>query len=489
MQQISISQRTYIIVSLIITIAMFIWGANDAFRTREMLLSEKRIKLINLVTTLDRQIESVRYLVFAELYSNRSDDEKRHVLNKYLQPIVDNLSRENPGYGLGIYFKELNITAVSPYSPELIGTRDATQSLVTYQQYEMALRAFDPSPSRPGEQLLSITYPISVYGTIVGHSWANYAVSDFEDDLFSMYIERFVLALFIWLAVLLVVDHAFSRIKSSLHAFSNDIDSGVYDPAHIAALPELLPVIRTVESLKQRLAQEYEEKQKAKEQVFHLDRLNLVSQMAAGVAHEIRNPMTTITGFLQLIHRKIDESLKDNIQLVLSELMRIDSIITDFLSLARNKITEKRELQLNDIINQMSPFLYAEATKQGLVVQYKLDDEVSLLNLDEKEIKQLVLNLARNSFQAMGSQGTLKIETRQLKNSVMLSISDTGCGISESIQDKIFDPFYTTKPDGTGLGLSICKSIVDRHNGTITIKSKSGQGTTVSISFPLMQSA
>lgn len=487
MRQVSISQKTYFIVSLIITISMLIWCTIDACRTREMLLNEKKFKLINIVTKLDQRIDPVRPFLLGELSQIRSADEKLLAINRYLQPIVDKLASENPGYGTGIYLKELNIVASSPYSPAYIGLMATSQPLVRYHASELVVRTLDSSVSRPREKLFSVNYPISLYGTIIGYAWANYAVGDFEAELLHLNLQRYFVALLIWAAILLAVAWAFSQIGSSLAAFSADIHSGNYNPAHIADLPELQPVLDTVESLKQKLAQEYAEKEKAKEQLFRPDRLSLVSQMAAGVAHEIRNPMTTMMGFLQLMHKKADEAFRENIGLVLSELTRIDSIISDFLSLARNKTSEKRSLPLNGIVEQLRPLLYAEATQQGIIVEFTLDKKLPLLDLDEKEIKQLILNLSRNAIQAMGSQGTLKIETRLLKNSLRLYVSDTGCGISATVREKIFDPFYTTKEDGTGLGLSICKSIVDRHDGTITIRSRSGKGTTVIISFPRPQ--
>ncbi len=483
MLNVSIGRKTYILVSLIITVFVLIWGLIDLGKTREMLLNEKKYQLVVMVNRLDQYIDSNQHFVMAEFLSTKTDNEKRVALNSVLQPIINRLSLEYPGYGMGVHLKDLDIVASSPFSPSFLGRKSRTRHLSTaLQDYNMTFALLETTATRP-EKVYSITYPLLVNGAIIGFAWANYSIRDFETALWKLYTERFLIIFLLWVAILFAVKWAFSKIEFSLKAFSKEIHSGNYDQARIDELPELGPVVETVELLKQKLALEYEEKEKTREQIFHLDRLNLVSQMAAGVAHEIRNPMTTITGFLQLMHKKADEPFKEKIQLILCELTRINEIISDFLSLARNKVTEKRKLQLNDIIEQLQPLLYAEATKQGVVIRFVPDKELPLLDLDEKEIKQLILNLARNAFQAMGNHGTLKIETRLLKNSIRLSISDTGCGIPENLHNKVFDPFFTTKLEGTGLGLPICKSIVDRHNGYIKVRSQNGKGTTIIIHF------
>ena len=112
-----------------------------------------------------------------------------------------------------------------------------------------------------------------------------------------------------------------------------------------------------------------------------------------------------------------------------------------------------------------------------------LDHNVPKLHLNTKEIKQVVLNLARNGMEAMTEKGVLTLETRMVGDQVELCVHDTGAGIAKPKQEKLFEPFYTTKAKGTGLGLSMCRSIVERHNGTITVESQEGEGTTFKVSF------
>lgn len=225
------------------------------------------------------------------------------------------------------------------------------------------------------------------------------------------------------------------------------------------------------------------EYEKLKEEMAKLDRLNLVGEMAAGVAHEIRNPMTVVKGYLQFLSGKVSSSMAEQFRTALDELERVEQIISDFLSLARNKLTEDKEQDLNTIIKSVIPLIQTEAIKRSTVLEVKLTEETTNLLLNENEIKQLLLNLTRNGMDAMNQQGILTIETGVEDDAVYLCIVDTGNGIPKEHHEKIFDPFFTTKANGTGLGLAVCAGIVRRHNGTIEIQSEEGEGTKFKITF------
>jgi len=225
------------------------------------------------------------------------------------------------------------------------------------------------------------------------------------------------------------------------------------------------------------------EYEKIKVEMTNLDRLNLMSEMSAGVAHEIRNPMTVIKGYLQFLGKSVPDSIREQFCIVLSELGRIESIITDFLSLAGNKIVENKEQNLNAIIEGIIPLIMADATDRGIELKINLAEELPCLMLNAKEIKQLLLNLTRNGIEAMGQRGTLIIESIIEGDTISLCVEDSGCGIRKENQEKIFDPFFTTKDDGTGLGLSICAGIVRRNNGIIKVRSEQGKGTRFTITF------
>lgn len=212
------------------------------------------------------------------------------------------------------------------------------------------------------------------------------------------------------------------------------------------------------------------------------DRMNMVGSMAAAVAHEIRNPMTTIRGYLQVMGRKQEyQNDKDKFKLMIEEIDRANSIIREYLSLSQEKIVILKQCSLNSIIEALFPLLQADANSSKVSINLALGSVAELM-LDENEIRQLLLNLVRNSIEAMPAGGDLVICTFQEACKVVLSISDQGEGIPSHILDKLGTPFVTTKDTGTGLGLPICYQIAHRHKATIKI-STSHEGTTFFVYF------
>jgi len=231
------------------------------------------------------------------------------------------------------------------------------------------------------------------------------------------------------------------------------------------------------------VGQDITELEQLRDEVGRMERLSLVGQMAASITHEIRNPMAVIRGFVQLLSEHADEDQVSYYRIILDELDRANAIINDFLSLAQNRIVEKEPGNLHDLLNDVIPLIWADANMRGQVFEAKLCDNMESLELNGKEIKQLILNLARNGMEAMNDKGVLRIETINLQDIVQLRVIDSGIGISKEKQERLFEPFYTTKASGTGLGLPLCLSIVERHNGKIHVESVPGQGTTIIVSF------
>ena len=222
----------------------------------------------------------------------------------------------------------------------------------------------------------------------------------------------------------------------------------------------------------------------ANKELARLERLNLVGQMAAGIGHEIRNPMTTVRGYLQLLGKKPEYAArKATFDLMISEVDRANAIITEFLSLAQTKQTELKSQDLNNILNNLYPHIEADAFTQNKQIRFILG-EIPNLELNRSEITQLVLNLTRNGLEAMQERGCLTVKSYVEDCKVVLGIADVGCGIPPENLRKVGTPFFTTKDSGTGLGLAICYKIAESHNAKIDIDS-SFRGTTFSISFPI----
>ncbi|WP_341280081.1 ATP-binding protein [Paenibacillus sp. FSL H8-0537] len=224
------------------------------------------------------------------------------------------------------------------------------------------------------------------------------------------------------------------------------------------------------------------ELRKAKKHLLLMDKLNLLSSMAASIAHEVRNPMTTIKGFLQLMQKNTTlASYRDTLNLMISELDRANGIISEYLSLANTRFVQKEQKQLDVLVSNILPLLEADAAYSNILIVLDLH-ATEPVTVEEKEIRQLLLNLTRNAIEAMESGGELTIRTRMNQGDVILEVADQGHGIPKEHIEAIFTPFYTTKETGTGLGLAVCRSIAEHHGAEIEIES-SEEGTTFRVVF------
>ncbi|QDR79469.1 PAS domain-containing sensor histidine kinase [Sporomusa termitida] len=216
--------------------------------------------------------------------------------------------------------------------------------------------------------------------------------------------------------------------------------------------------------------------------VARLDRLNIVGQMAANLAHEVRNPLTTVRGYLQLFGNKREfQHYKEQFTLLLDELDRTNHIITEYLALSKNKSIEMKKCNLNEIILTIHPLIKADAVSFNIETVLELG-KIPNLYLDDKEIKQLILNFTRNAIEAMPSGGKLTITTTIDSKGTILSVADQGPGIPQQVLENLGKPFLTTKATGTGLGMAICYRIAHRHNAKLDINTGPA-GTTINIRF------
>jgi len=224
------------------------------------------------------------------------------------------------------------------------------------------------------------------------------------------------------------------------------------------------------------------EKQKMENTMNRLERLNLIGEMAVSIGHEIRNPLTTVRGYLQYFSmKKIFTAYEETFCVMLGELDRANLIITEFLLLANNKRVDLESRNLNSIISKIYHLLQADAVGVGKNITLELG-EISNTLIDENEIRQYIINLVRNGLEATKCKGVVLIKTYMHEQSVILEIQDNGEGICQEVLGKLGMPFVTTKDNGTGLGIPICYRIAERHQAQLDIATSS-TGTTFSIKF------
>ncbi len=218
--------------------------------------------------------------------------------------------------------------------------------------------------------------------------------------------------------------------------------------------------------------------------------LAFIGEMAASLAHEIRNPLASISGPIQMLSEdlRLDETDRRLMQIVLRGKDRLEGFVKDFLLLARPKQSERKDIDVKAIIDDVLESLrFNPEWHEHIEISMDLCDQTGIYG-NKAEIRQAIWNLILNAVQAMPEGGILKIETSpDEKKYLEIRISDNGCGIKEKDQDRVFEPFYTTKENGTGLGMAIVNRIVESHMGKIRIKSKPGKGTDCIVLLPIKE--
>ncbi|HYS95704.1 MAG TPA: ATP-binding protein [Chthoniobacterales bacterium] len=233
------------------------------------------------------------------------------------------------------------------------------------------------------------------------------------------------------------------------------------------------------------------ESRRTEQQTIESERLNALTLLAAGVAHEIGNPLNSLNIHLQLIERearKLDGAkgaeLQESVEVARAEINRLDSIISQFLRAIRPTRPQLRPENINTVVEEAVRFFALEIKDRDIVVEQELRSDLPLLELDRDQIKQAFYNVIKNSFEAMKSRGILRIRTDLDESHVIVRFTDTGGGISAENLSRVFEPYFTTKTSGTGLGLLIVRRIVREHGGELSIESSEGKGLTLTIRLP-----
>ena len=252
----------------------------------------------------------------------------------------------------------------------------------------------------------------------------------------------------------------------------------------ISAVGEIRELVETFNRMSQSLKEMVEELKRTHERMARAEMLAALGQFAAGVAHEIKNPLTSISLLVELAAR--GRARPEDFEILRKEIRRLDHIVKSFLDFAKSRREDlpREKVKLNDLVEEVLTILRPQARRQGVEIRAELSELPSFESSPEA-LKQILLNLALNALQAMPEGGRLTVRTALKDGKVWLSVEDTGPGIPEDIRRRIFEPFFTTKPEGTGLGLSITHNLVKALSGEIHIHSREGAGTRVEIELPL----
>ena len=218
-----------------------------------------------------------------------------------------------------------------------------------------------------------------------------------------------------------------------------------------------------------------------------------LTTLAAGVAHEIKNPLGSIGIHIQLVQKSLQEDDIDRdrvhgyIDVVNEEVSRLNKIVVDFLFAMRPMNVELSDGDLNEVVRGVLDFVQYELETSDIELIADLAETLPKIELDEKYLKQALMNIIKNAIAAMPDGGTLRVSTERRGDDVQLDIADTGVGMSDDVAEKIFEPYYTTKDYGSGIGLTLVYKVIKEHLGEISVQTQEGHGTTFTLSFPVPQ--
>ncbi|TYS18770.1 PAS domain S-box protein [Rossellomorea vietnamensis] len=214
------------------------------------------------------------------------------------------------------------------------------------------------------------------------------------------------------------------------------------------------------------------------------EKLLTAGQLSAGIAHEIRNPLTSIKGFLQLLETKIPEENQRYAEIMREEIDKIERITGEMLSLSKSQAIIRTQHNIITLIDQVVTLLEPQATLKNVVINNTIDDQEIVIQCDKQQIKQVFINIMKNAIESMEDGGDVSVGLSVENGRVEVTVTDEGCGIPKSLLGQITEPFFTTKGTGTGLGLTICNRILKEYGGELRIDSTEGQGTVFTVVFP-----
>ena len=239
-------------------------------------------------------------------------------------------------------------------------------------------------------------------------------------------------------------------------------------------------------SLSRQVELKTEELQESHERLLRSERFAAVGEAAAYVSHEIKNPLMVIGGMAHQVERRLpgDPASQEKLRIIQTEVRRLESFLGELRDFLRPAQPSKQEIDLNQVIREVKALMEGAIQEKGIRLEGRLHPNLPPVEADPNQLKQVLLNLVKNALEATDDQGAILVSSGTDDGQVWFSVQDTGKGMSEDVQEKIFNPFYTTKEKGTGLGLAVINKIVTDHHGAITVSSAAGSGSTFTVRLP-----
>jgi signal transduction histidine kinase len=387
-----------------------------------------------------------------------------------------------------------NIYALLPISSVFV-----LPGVVTYAYAISNFKLFSLQSALDQFRLFPIAYKVAITTAVVAMIsftlfqipivWWSFQSADFE--AWKKYLTfSIITALVPNLILVFLIVRTISRPLRQITIASIHVASGEYGTqVDLRSNDEIGLLANSFNEMSRKMADDIEQLKALNEQLFRTEKLAAVGTLAAGVAHEVNNPLASISSLIQILQtRANDEETQELLRLIQTQISRITNVTKDMMEFARTRQPTRAPLDINKAIHHSIRLASFDKAFQKLHLETDFDSDIPLINADANQLQQVFLNLLLNARDAMPDGGNLSVKTHHDKNEITVVIADTGIGISPEHRSHIFDPFFTTKPTGkgTGLGLAVCYGIITAHGGRIEVSPNNGRGTSILLALPIL---
>ncbi len=491
MRPLSISGRLLLLIIVVVAVPVLASGFLISVHLEEALSDEKTSKLFGAARLLDAAMPESYQDILVEKGAVQADREaKIRVLNEFLHERTERVAAAYPGIGVGYYSKELD--AILSYGPSAeMGNTVGTPIADTHRGREVMAsgRETVQKGSLVRGNVMNAMHPVIRNGEVIGYIWANELMANIEVQM-QVLRRNIYLAIAIGLLVGLIgvtelIDKYMEMIQTIKSGILNLQQNHRFRLAPVK--DEMAPIVTAVNQMADELAARRE----AESRAHQAERLAVVGEIAAGMAHEIRNPLMSIRGFAQLLQEDMppDGAQHQYLSIIVKETQRMNDLIERLLHYARPPGGREALVSVNAVLLDTLQLTASRIRRKNISLEHRLADGLPCVYADQEQLKQVVLNLLINAIQALENrpgEGSVLAATgydAELER-VKISVSDNGDGISEEMIDKIFMPFFTTKEQGTGLGLAMVEKTVTNMGGAVQVASTKGEGACFTLLLP-----
>lgn len=471
----SLRNRLLLLMIAVVALPTLVSGYLMAVSAEAALMEEKQEKLFGAARMLEHHLDGTFDDILAKQGClDAAKDIKVAALNRQLQPFTDLVANAYPGIGVGYYVKDLDVQAT--YGPSHLYAKQVGLAIGPEHQGRIVMATGEPRV-QVGElmrgPIMNAMLPIIRNGEVIGYIYANELTAAIEEQSGMMKRQMYfimVLGLFVGVVgIFFLVNNLTLDIKKITDGLTNlKLDLTNRIPKLDGEMGEIAASIND-------MSQELLGIKQLEDQVQYVERLTLVGEVAAGLAHDIRNPLMAIRGFAQLLQENsADKEQTEYAAIIVKETKRMDKLIEQLLTFARPAKGEIALVDINQVLDSTLLLINTKATLGQIEILREGSADLPPVRADGEQLRQVLLNILINSVQAITTgEGRIFINAyyEQEAEMVHICIQDTGIGIPPENLNKIFNPFFTTKPQGTGLGLAVAHRLVESWDGKIIAES------------------